>query len=155
MTDDQLNLYLKQGMEKSMKALDLADKYADAVAAYRLESLYGISESCALEKLEAREKAFEALAAELSRLAAELEDAKQAAKTWENEAERRLDFPVIPPPPSARRRDVRAWMIHNAEYYGTVTELAEAANAIFRLPDGGLDDETHWVWDEAAEAIQL
>lgn len=60
---------------------------------------------------------------------------------------------VIPPPPSARRRDVRLWMRHNAEHYETATELAEAANAAFRLPDGGLDDETHWVWDEAAEAI--
>lgn len=61
--------------------------------------------------------------------------------------------PTVPPPPSARRRDVRAWMRHNAEHYETATELAEAANAIFRLPDGGLDDETHWVWDEAADAI--
>lgn len=40
-----------------------------------------------------------------------------------------------------------------AEHYETATELAEAANAVFRLPDGGLDDESHWVWDEAAEAI--
>ena len=54
--------------------------------------------------------------------------------------------PVIPPPPSARRRDVRLWMRHNAEHYETATELTEAANAVFRLPDGGLDDETHWVW---------
>lgn len=61
--------------------------------------------------------------------------------------------PAIPPPPSARRRDVRLWMRHNAEHYETATELAEAANAVFRLPDGGLDDESHWVWDEAAEAI--
>lgn len=61
--------------------------------------------------------------------------------------------PAIPPPPSARRRDVRLWMRHNTEHYETATELAEAANAVFRLPDGGLDDETHWVWDEAAEAI--
>ncbi len=57
------------------------------------------------------------------------------------------------PPPSARRRDVRRWMQHNADDYESATELAEAANAVFRLPDGGLDNETHWVWDEAAEAI--
>ena len=45
-------------------------------------------------------------------------------------------------------------MRHNAEQYETATELAEAANAVFRLPDGGgLDDETHWVWDEAIEAM--
>lgn len=60
---------------------------------------------------------------------------------------------AIPPPPSARRRDVRAWMRHNAEHYETATALAETANAVFRLPDGGLDDETHWVWDEAYEAM--
>jgi len=61
--------------------------------------------------------------------------------------------PPVPPPASARRRDVRRWMQHNAADYSTATALAEAANAVFRLPDGGLDDETHWVWDEAAEAI--
>ena len=61
--------------------------------------------------------------------------------------------PAIHPPPSARRRDVRAWMRRNAEHYETATELAEAANTVFLLPDGGLDDATHWVWDEAAEAI--
>jgi hypothetical protein len=60
--------------------------------------------------------------------------------------------PVDKPEPSARRRDVRAWMRHNADDYDTATELAEAANSVFRLPDGGLDVETHWVWDEAAEA---
>lgn len=62
-------------------------------------------------------------------------------------------LPAIPPPASARRRDVRRWMQHNADDYSTATALAEAANAVFRLPDGGLDNETHWVWDEAAEAI--
>jgi hypothetical protein len=44
-------------------------------------------------------------------------------------------------------------MRHNAIHYDTATELAETANAIFRLPGDGLDDENHWVWDEAAEAI--
>lgn len=62
-------------------------------------------------------------------------------------------LPPVPPPPAARRRDVRRWMQHNADDYNTATELAEAASAAFRLPDGGLDSETHWVWDEAAEAI--
>ena len=61
---------------------------------------------------------------------------------------------AVPPPAAARRRDVRRWMQHNAADYSTATELAEAANAIFRLPDGGLDSETHWVWDEAAEAVE-
>jgi len=53
----------------------------------------------------------------------------------------------------ARRRDVRLWMRHNAGSYSTATELAEAAAEVFNLPDGGLDNETHWVWDEAVEAI--
>lgn len=54
---------------------------------------------------------------------------------------------------AARRRDVRLWMQHNACRYSTATELAEAADDVFRLPNGGLDNETHWVWDEAVEAI--
>ena len=54
----------------------------------------------------------------------------------------------------ARRRDVRAWMRANAHQYETATALAEAANTVFRLPGDGLDDETHWVWDEAAEAVE-
>lgn len=53
-----------------MKALELADAYADAVAAHRLESLYGTSKSYTLEKAKERDEAFEALAAELRRLAA-------------------------------------------------------------------------------------
>jgi hypothetical protein len=44
-------------------------------------------------------------------------------------------------------------MRHNAGSYSTATELAEAAAEVFNLPDGGLDNETHWVWDEAAEAV--
>lgn len=55
---------------------------------------------------------------------------------------------------AARRRDVRRWMQHNVDSYSTATELAEAAGVVFRLPDGGLDNETHWVWDEALEAFE-
>lgn len=60
--------------------------------------------------------------------------------------------PAIPPEPGARRRDVRAWMRHNAHEYDCATQLAEAANVIFKFPGDGLDDESHWCWDEAAEA---
>lgn len=61
---------------------------------------------------------------------------------------------VKPANDCARRRDVRSWMRTNAGDYETATALAEAANAVFRLPGNGLDDELHWVWDEAAEAIE-
>lgn len=61
--------------------------------------------------------------------------------------------PSVPPPPAARRRDVRAWMRQNAGDYETATHLAEAANTVFRIPGDGLDEETHWIWDEALEAM--
>jgi hypothetical protein len=53
------------------KALELADKYADAVATHRLESLYGTSKSYTLEKAKERDEAHAELAAELRRLDAE------------------------------------------------------------------------------------
>lgn len=53
-----------------MKALELAHEYADSVAGHRLESLYGTSKSYTLEKAKERDEAHEALATELSRLAA-------------------------------------------------------------------------------------
>lgn len=68
--------------------------------------------------------------------------------------ERGTRKPAIPPPPSARRRDVRAWMRHNAEHYETATELAEAANAALRLPPEAMDDGGHWVWEEAISALE-
>ena len=69
--------------------------------------------------------------------------------------ERRPRPPVVKPVnDGARRRDVRAWMRQNADEYETATALAEAAKTAFRLPGDGLDDETHWVWDEAAEAMK-
>jgi hypothetical protein len=60
---------------------------------------------------------------------------------------------IMPPTPYACRRDVRAWMRNNAEHYETATEIVEAANIIFRLPDDCLDDETHWIWDDAVDAV--
>lgn len=61
-------------------------------------------------------------------------------------------MPAIPPAPVATRSQVRAWMRCNADEYDGATQLAEAANVEFDLPGEGLDDETHWVWDEAALA---
>lgn len=51
---------------------------------------------------------------------------------------------------SATRTEVRRWMRANATEYDGPTQLAEAANAQFELPGQGLDDESHWVWDDAA-----
>ena len=53
------------------------------------------------------------------------------------------------------RAYVRQWMAANAAEYGDgYTALAEAANAALRLPEDCLDDETHWIWDEALRAIE-
>lgn len=54
---------------------------------------------------------------------------------------------------TASRASVRAWMRAAAEGYDTATALAEGANAALELPSGGMDDELHWVWEEAIKAI--
>lgn len=53
---------------------------------------------------------------------------------------------------TATRNQVKAWMQRNSENYENATELAEAANVALELPNGAMDDETHWIWDEALEA---
>lgn len=53
-----------------MKALELAEAYADAVSTHRLESIYGTSKSYTLEKAKERDEAHSLLEAELRRLAA-------------------------------------------------------------------------------------
>jgi hypothetical protein len=45
-------------------------------------------------------------------------------------------------------------MRRNAEGFETATELAEAANAALRLPPEAMDDEGHWVWEEALSALE-
>ncbi len=62
--------------------------------------------------------------------------------------------PSIPPKKSASRREVRSWMRRNAHEYECATMLAEAANAALDLPPGAMDDEVHWIWDEAVDAIE-
>lgn len=44
-------------------------------------------------------------------------------------------------------------MRNNADGFGSATQLAEAANAALELPPGAMDDETHWVWEEALAAL--
>lgn len=61
---------------------------------------------------------------------------------------------VSGPKPSATRHQVRSWMRHNCEGYESATEIAEAANAALDLPSGAMDDESHWVWDEALSALE-
>jgi hypothetical protein len=66
----------------------------------------------------------------------------------------RVPRPVVTPPtPCATRRQVRRWMRLNACDYADATHLAEAANIVLDLPAGAMDDETHWVWDEALSAL--
>lgn len=61
---------------------------------------------------------------------------------------------VVPPPPNHARRQVRSWMRRNAEGFETATELAEAANAALLMPPEAMDDEGHWVWEEALSALE-
>lgn len=61
---------------------------------------------------------------------------------------------LVPPPPNASRWQVRSWMRRNAEGFESATALAEAANATFDLPLGAMDDEGHWVWEEALSALK-
>lgn len=62
---------------------------------------------------------------------------------------------LVPPPPNHTRRQVRSWMRRNADDgFETATELAEAANAAMRLPPEAMDDEGHWVWEEAISALE-
>ena len=60
----------------------------------------------------------------------------------------------VKPATGVTRRQVRLWMRDNASDYDGMTQLVEAANATLRLPDGALDDESHWIWDEAFEAFE-
>ena len=59
----------------------------------------------------------------------------------------------VKPAAFASRRQVRSWMRANADDYDNMTELAEAANATLRIQDEAIDDEAHWIWDEAYEAM--
>ena len=61
---------------------------------------------------------------------------------------------LTPPKPSASRRQVRIWMRRNAECFESATTLAEAANAALDLPAGAMDDDGHWVWEEALSALE-
>lgn len=62
---------------------------------------------------------------------------------------------LAPLQPNATRRKVRNWMRRNAADFDTATALAEAANAALDLPPGAMDDDTHWVWEEAILALDL
>jgi precorrin-2 methylase len=63
--------------------------------------------------------------------------------------DRKARPPVIPVKPNATRQQVRSWMRKNVADYDDMTKLAEGANAALDLPTDALDDETHWIWDEA------
>ena len=63
------------------------------------------------------------------------------------------------PPPraaskTASKAAVRRWMIANAEGYAGPTQLAEAAACEYPELAVFLDEETHWVWDVAADCYE-
>lgn len=68
--------------------------------------------------------------------------------------ERKPRHVAIPPKPSASRGQVKSWMRQNAQDFDTATQLAEAANVALDLPYDAMDDETHWVWEEALDALE-
>ena len=54
----------------------------------------------------------------------------------------------------ADRRTVGRWMQRNSLGYENATELAEAAACVFDFRGGDpLSDETHWLWDIAADCF--
>ena len=67
--------------------------------------------------------------------------------------ERKPRHPAIPPMPNANRRHVRLWMRNNAADFDCATHLAEAANSALDLPPDAMSDDTHWVWEEALDAM--
>jgi len=44
-------------------------------------------------------------------------------------------------------------MRRNAHDFECATSIAEAANAALNLPAGAMDEDGHWLWDEAADAL--
>lgn len=51
---------------------------------------------------------------------------------------------------TATRGQIAAWMLRNVADYANETALVEGANCALKLPTGCMDDETHWIWDVAA-----
>ena len=64
--------------------------------------------------------------------------------------QRKERMKAVPPTPNPNRREVARWMKMHANEYECATSLAEGANVEFDFPIEWMDDETHWVWDEAA-----
>lgn len=55
----------------------------------------------------------------------------------------------------ANKKEVRHWMdnqMHMFSNWNSATELAESAAHSFDM-DEVLDDETHWIWDEAMDSF--
>ena len=84
--------------------------------------------------------------------ALETEKRRHAALCLDLNRPPRLAPPKVPSA-TASRAKVRAWMRASADDYETATALAEGANAALELPAGAMDDETHWIWEDAIKAI--
>lgn len=65
-----------------------------------------------------------------------------------------LNMPKVPAIDREVARRIWNWMLRNAERYDNATNLAEAAaHEADGDHDDWLDDDTHWIWDLAAEII--
>ena len=62
---------------------------------------------------------------------------------------------IVPPLRNHSKAYVRQWMVVNADDYDNGTQIAEAANIALNLPDAWMDDETHWIWEMALEAMEM
>ena len=70
----------------------------------------------------------------------------------------RAEMQASTPPRAASKRTskaaVRRWMVANAEEYEGATQLAEAAVCEYPELASSLDEETHWLWDIAADCYE-
>lgn len=124
-----------------MKALELAEAYADAASTHRMESLYGTSKSYTLEKAKERDEAHAVLEAELLRLAAvdaELERIKPAWEEWQKKTEW-VQKTCQPKELGLHRADVLKMRIGNLQ-----AELERVTNCLKKANEQAEDFERRW-----------
>lgn len=84
----------------------------------------------------------------------EIDDQRREMEAAYMPRQPRMPVPISTPIVMSRSK-VRAWMRREAAGYAeSATMLAEAANSALVLPKGAMDDETHWVWEDALAAVE-